>query len=456
MNLEKIVLEARMAGLNFTEKDFWKRLSLATRSADPEKLGKSCRRALVKAGYSGGLAGLKQYAMDEKAGKVKSDSAGAPGAAEKPEHFKEETTFGKDGEPAGIDYEGTAKMTVASLIAKHEIDTTKYDVAPVSATSWNGFLKMADGTPRSVTLHRLKISITPKPKQEFLMAEALDWIMTRPAYVPQKSKGNGKTGILMVSDIHFGASIEGFLLTKTFNSSTLAEDIGRIVERTNELNFSKVHVVIAGDLIESFTGVSHPSTWKGMDKTQVGANAVKGVATLLHEHLLSKVRNLGETYVVGGNHGRGTVKMDGDTDAWSEDMACEMLRLRGYKVNFDPILLNPEIDGIRYLISHGHFGITKKTTPDLVNKYGSRELFNILVSGHVHNGKKSQGYSVLKERVQEVDLLLVEAHNHLKITLRPMFSGGRYELENSWHSQSGGMIVWNSGNGKPSMLDIIL
>jgi len=444
MTLSEVLLERAKANIAWDDKKFWHKISISSRAGTANAIKNWVGVKLRAKGFDASVNGLRSYSevhTEEK---------------EPPSHqYKETRVFGEGGTETLIT-ESTRLKSIEDVIAYHEIDTTKYIVTPIESTFWEVGMKGPDGKPLTMPLHRLKCKISPRPKQSFLMADALEWILTRPPYVPQKSKGNGATGVLMISDIHFGASIEGFLLTKTFNSSTLISDVGKMVERTNDMRFSKVEVVIGGDLIESFTGVSHPSTWKGMDKMQVGANAVKGVVALLHEHLLSNIRNLGQVHVVGGNHGRGTVKMDGDDEAWAEDLACEMLRMRGYKINFDPILLNPEIDGIKYIISHGHFGITKKTTPDIVNKYGSKDLFNILVSGHVHNGQKKQGYSFLTERVQDVDLLMVEAHNHLKLILRPLFTGGRYEATNGWHSQSGGMIVWNSGNGKPTMLDVIL
>ena len=50
-----------------------------------------------------------------------------------------------------------------------------------------------------------------------------------------------------------------------------------------------VHVHLLGDLIESFTGLNHKNSWKGLDKGMFGVSAVKLFVKLFKKHFLDNI-----------------------------------------------------------------------------------------------------------------------------------------------------------------------
>ena len=130
------------------------------------------------------------------------------------------------------------------------------------------------------------------------------------SYTPKPHKTE-RDGVLKWADLHFGAHIRNLVLTKDYDSNILMDGLFKSVEVFNDFGFKKCHVHINGDLIESFSGLSHINSWMSMDKNEVGSKAIILCCELL-DSALSKINNLGEIKIVAGNHDRVSKNNDED------------------------------------------------------------------------------------------------------------------------------------------------
>lgn len=150
---------------------------------------------------------------------------------------------------------------------------------------------------------------------------------------------------LILADLHFGAYIEGLKTGDNYSITTFVEDLETIAEEVRGEGYEKVHLLLLGDLIESFTGLNHKNSWKGLQKGMFGAKAIKLLCELLSKHLLEKLPNLGSIKIVAGNHDRTTSDSKEDTDGGAAELISWGLALMGYTVEFSPSLLNFKMGG---------------------------------------------------------------------------------------------------------------
>jgi predicted phosphodiesterase len=177
---------------------------------------------------------------------------------------------------------------------------------------------------------------------------------------------------IVIADLHLGAYIDGLVNTKDYSIPILIQYLESIVISVNRLGYKEVNVLFLGDMIESFTGLNHKNSWKGLQKGMIGAEVIKFSVNILHEKLLSKIKNLKKVKLVAGNHDRLTSDKDEDTDGGACDLIAFGLELRGYDVEFHPTVISVEIDGINYILLHGHKGISRRATKDICWDFGKK------------------------------------------------------------------------------------
>ena len=279
---------------------------------------------------------------------------------------------------------------------------------------------------------------------KFLIEEGLKGI-TR---VKSKDTGRGnKVGVVKIADLHLGAYIDNLIRTKDFSINILANKLIDASEEINRLGYKKVHVHILGDLIESFTGLSHKNTWKGLDKAMVGAEAIKLVVKILHENLLSKIDNLGDVKVVAGNHDRVTSDNKEDVHGDGANLICWGLEMIGYSVEFNPLIITHTVDGICHILTHGHLGISKKSTKQLCWDYGVQGKYNLICEGHLHsiiqklNVNQRDGFQTIKD----------DAVDHRRMNCPSFFTGNFYSESLGYTSESGFVITEDNGKGVPNV-----
>lgn len=256
-----------------------------------------------------------------------------------------------------------------------------------------------------------------------------------------------KTGVIKIADLHLGAYIDNLIRTKDFSIDILANKLIDAADRINERNYSKVHVHLLGDLIESFTGLSHKNTWKGLDKAMVGAEAVKLVAKILHTNFLSRIVNLVDIKVVAGNHDRVTSDNKEDVQGDAANLVCWGLELMGYEVEFNPLVITHTVDGICHILTHGHHSLSKKSTKQLCWDYGVKGKFNLICEGHLHS-------IIQKLSVSQRDIFQTvkdDAVDHRRMNCPSFFTGNFFSESLGYTSESGFVITEDNGRGVPNV-----
>lgn len=266
-------------------------------------------------------------------------------------------------------------------------------------------------------------------------------------YTPIIKDTKNKIGIVKIADLHLGAYVDNLIRTKNFSIDILANKLLDAVEDINERGYSTVHVHVLGDLIESFTGLSHKNTWKGLDKAMVGAEAVKLVVKILHDNFLSKIVNLGEVKVVAGNHDRVTSDNKEDVQGGAASLICWGLELLGYSVEFNPLVITHTVGNICHILTHGHHSLSKKSTKQICWDYGIQNMYNLICEGHLHsiiqklNINQRDTYQTIKD----------DAVDHRRMNCPSFFTGNFFSESLGYTSESGFVITEDNGKGIPNV-----
>jgi predicted phosphodiesterase len=252
---------------------------------------------------------------------------------------------------------------------------------------------------------------------------------------------------LVISDLHVGSYIDGLVKTKDYSIPILVDYLEQTAYKVNKNNAKKVNVLCLGDLIESFTGLNHKNSWKGLQKGMIGAEVVKFTAKILHEKLLSKINNLGFIQIVAGNHDRLTSDKAEDVDGGAADLVAFALELMGYEVEFHPTVISSQIDGINYILLHGHKGISKKTTEQICWMYGVQGMFNVILEGHLHSYVQKLSTSQRNQYKTVKD----DSTDTLRMHCRSYFTGNGFSEDLGYTSNAGYTIIRNNGKGLPEI-----
>jgi hypothetical protein len=260
-------------------------------------------------------------------------------------------------------------------------------------------------------------------------------------------KKPGTTGVVKLADLHVGALIEDLIRTKDFNVHILASKLELAAEEVNKRNYSLVHIHILGDILESFTGLSHINSWKSMDKNIIGAKAIKLSVEILHKHFLEKIKNLGEIKIISGNHDRVTSNNKEDVHGDAADLVAWGLELVGYSVEFNPIVITHVVDGIAHILTHGHHGISKKSTKQLCWDYGVQGKYNLICEGHLHSIIQKLSVSQRESFTTIQD----DAVDHRRMNCPSFFTGNYFSETLGYTSESGFVITEDNGFGVPNV-----
>lgn len=274
--------------------------------------------------------------------------------------------------------------------------------------------------------------------------EVKKWVDKRPKYKVPKKKKKKKVGVFAIADLHIGANIVKLKLTRDFSINKVVDYLNQVAQEINEKEYSEVHLAILGDLIESFQGNNHPGVWKDLAQNGHGSGVIITAYEILMS-FLNKIQNLKTIYMVSGNHDR----LSNNKSEDPKGGVCEILSYFinekiNCEVKFDSMLLSEEIDGINYIISHGHLGVTKNIGKLLFN-YGKQNMFNIILKGHLHTKKK-------KEQTQDVEMIGDDSSRWTSLTCRSIFTGNFYSEGLGFTSVAGYTEVFNK-NGLPKIID---
>lgn len=266
-------------------------------------------------------------------------------------------------------------------------------------------------------------------------------------YTPLKREKEGRIIVVSLADLHIGAYVDNLVKTKSFSIGTVIELLEQSVLLINEYNAKEVHIRLLGDLIESFTGLNHKNSWKGLQKGMIGAEVVKFATKILHDHFLSKIVNLKGVSIIAGNHDRVTSSKDEDTDGDAANLIAWGLELIGYNVKFNPFVLSEYIDGINYIDLHGHDFISRKSTKDICWDYGMQGVFNFIREGHLHSIIEKLSVT----QVSKFQTIKDDAIDHRRMNIPSFFTGNSFSERLGYTSNSGFIVSYNNGKGIPNV-----
>ena len=224
---------------------------------------------------------------------------------------------------------------------------------------------------------------------QMLETEILDYVsQAKPKTVKTCADVKITNSVVHICDLHGGADIKPSRNLPAYGWKQLKQKLDVAQKDINARKAKNVTVVLNGDFIETFTGLNHANSWKNIDdQNGYGIKATIKVTDLIAD-FLSGVANISEVILLSGNHDR-------VTSSNKEDVEGEVARLIAYilggqfpfKVSWEDTVATRKIDGCGFIITHGHLGLGKKTADLIVNQYGYKNCYNVVVMGHLHSRK---------------------------------------------------------------------
>lgn len=344
---------------------------------------------------------------------------------------------------ASFVYKGEEDVrTLDKALQISQVDLEKWQV---KTWKWNYWGNAKD--PR----YQVKVDFEPKVNVidlDKMLASYKSHITQR---TPNKMVSFKPNAVLVgLADFHAGALSQGLNKTQDFNLQVLVDRLFSISNYINKAGFPEVHVSALGDFIESFTGLNHTNSWKGIEGDFHGMKAVVLIAEVLGD-FLGSINNLKTVDLVSGNHDRISKKPDEDAEGQVGFMLAHLLnyKLNDVEINHDYLVTQRMIDGISYISTHGHHGLSKRASSDIILDYGVQGVYNVILSGHWHSRGK-------KELVKTVDGVISDKASFRSVTLPPLFTGNFYSESNGWTSTAGFNLFFKNEHGFLEHFDVML
>ena len=123
------------------------------------------------------------------------------------------------------------------------------------------------------------------------------------------------------------------------------------------------------------------------------------------------------------------------------------LKLKGYNVDFHPFITTHLVEGINHINLHGDKGISKRSTEDILWKYGCQGVFNFIFEAHLHSiiQKLSISQRSAFKTIKDDGL------DHRRMHLPPFFTGNYYSETLGFNTNAGYTIVWDNGSKLPNV-----
>lgn len=363
------------------------------------------------------------------------------------------TSYDENQDSAKWEYTGEQVITTLGDALKFcKVDLKKWEVERHVFNSWDVTMKAPDGGSTKRTNYQVKVWFKKREEAdteilEEFMSKVREALKARPVRRKvKKSKSSGKVGFIPVADLHIGAYIRDLIVTQNFDVETVVAMLDEVAAEINAQNYSEVHVAIVGDVIESFTGKNHPNSFQSIGYGQTGFSIFITAYEIL-ENFLSSIHNLKKVYCVSGNHDRYTSNN-------KEDAKGEVLQGLAYfldkqlnvEVEYDPIVITAVVDGICYIITHGHHGFSQKNIEKVILDYGIQGMFNVVIMGHLHSRKK-------KETLVRVETIIQDSAKYRGYICPSLFTGNFYSEALGFSSTAGFFQFWNR-KGVPACLDL--
>ena len=358
---------------------------------------------------------------------------------------KKEWEQSEDG--ARFEYVGTKSLrTVAEAIEFCKADMDVWEIDRHIFNSWDVTMKIND-VPTTKTNYQVKLFFKKRDNTFKKLCESLKSDLKKlKKFKVKKSDGRG-TGIASISDIHTGAEILDLVKTKDFTTEVLIKYLQNAAERINSHNYKEVHLNLLGDLVESVSGLNHPNTWKSLGKNMYGHNVIILAYKLIKSHLLEKINNLASVNVVPGNHDRFTIDSKVDNVGGVAGLLSFMLTENtDLKIRYNDLVLSYEVDGINYIITHGHHSMSKNDVK-LILDYGNSDLFNVSLKGHWHTRVAKKTAKKTPIEYQDVKMINLDELKYRCFVAPSIFTGNFFSESLGHTSSAGVLIIENNGRG---------
>lgn len=345
--------------------------------------------------------------------------------------------------------------TLDDALSYSNVDMNTWEVERHKFNSWESFLKNNDGKPEKVTLIQVSVWFKKKIDHGISWSEVHKQVKN---YINKtkinRVNGSG-VGFVATSDFHFGAYIDDLIRSDKFNISILTEYLMRTADIVNSKGYKSVHLAFLGDFIESFTGLNHRNSWKGLGKGMYGMNSVILCFEILLDAFIKRVNNVDGIYLVSGNHDRVTDDKGSDSKGEVGEILHYMLNreLKDIKVEYNPMVITKKIDGICYVITHGHLPFAQKELSKILFDHGVQGMYNVLIQGHLHSRRIKKTSRRKQYDWNEVKVVELDEANYRAIVAPSMFTGNFFS-ESLGHSSSAGFVLMeNNGRGRLNYYD---
>lgn len=395
---------------------------------------------------------VRQFAKGDREGRLSSLSVG-----EGEEAGKKEWDEKKDS--ATWSYEGNANITTLDqAIEFSKVDMTVWEVERHTFNTWT--TTMRDKKNKPIQKWNIQVKVWFKRKHD----AGISWAAVRDeldavarSRSTKKAQGSG-VGFVATADFHLGAYVDDLIRSDKFNISVLSEYLGAVADTVNAKKYKEVHVGLLGDFIESFTGLNHANSWKGLGKGMFGMNAIILCAEVLSDCLLSRINNLSGVYLVSGNHCRVTEKREGDEKGEVGIMIHYLLSksFPAIPVKYHPMIMSADVDGVYYVMTHGHLPISKRETAKILFDYGRQGMFNVLLSGHMHSRSTTKSYRKKHHEWDDKSVVSMDEVDYRALVAPPMFTGNFFSESLGYSSSAGFLLIESNGKGRVNVFDYCL
>lgn len=256
---------------------------------------------------------------------------------------------------------------------------------------------------------------------QILETEILDHVVSvKEIKIKKSDDTNIEHGVSIVADIHGGANVKGSFNLPAYNWSVIKNKLDKVANDINSRKAKKNTIILAGDLIESFTGLNHINSWKELDEYGgYGIDAVIEIIKILSEWL-QKINNLYEVVIISGNHDRVTSDNKEDVEGEVSKLISFVLKGQfGELVKWENLIARRKISGCGFLFMHGDKGLSKKKG-DLIGQYGYSGLYNIAFLGHLHTRQ-----------------VVTDNLTYRILQVPSIFTGNSYSKRGGWSTLSG-------------------
>ncbi len=355
----------------------------------------------------------------------------------------------RDGDSITHIYDGGMPITSEKQALEFfEVDTDRYEVVKFVVNSWDVHMRLR--SPEQIvrkTNYQVKLFLQLKKglskKDVSKIMQACKRITPAPELV---TPGIGRA-VIALADFHYGLKSDGRLLSPSYDKTKLRELLSSSVDIINSKRYGEITLLVLGDLIESFSGLNHPSTWRELESH--GAGAVIGVFEMFCRNIFDRIGNIKNVYVVSGNHDR-TTPDKGDMFGDGAGLFAYLMRLRYPHINidYDPLMARFSIDNVFYLGHHGNYFKGKKPY-DIAFDYGDQQKINIVVSAHEHHRDDMSRISKEKKGIN-VDTMRVRG---VKI---PSFVTGNFYSQSLGAHSNPGLTIFEHSYGNVQVLQYSL